>query len=384
MIDATPSICKQGWHVRPIEKGAVLAYNSGLAVRGDRDPTVIAARELDPERRQCDIVLYELHARADCLPAARIGSMGLPRPGNCELEDCRLIRHGGRWYAAYTEGYYSGPAFVSRQALALLKRDMTFERAIALPYGGNLEPHEVGTSEKNWQFFSHEGRLLFIPSISPHVILEVDVRDGGMEMAGYSNPPICWLHGTMRGGTPPVRVGDVFVSFFHSHTAHPSRQRRYTMSAYCFEARPPFRIVGITRPLLKASAADPHTPNPKHAHWNPLVVFPTGAHFSANTGKWAVVAGVNDSYDVMIHLDHAKLEFIPIEQWARPQAWHFRTENPSLPIKAGWRRFEPWKRLNPMLGVLRTTDPDIISNAEAMPGVSTITEPDYEALIQSR
>lgn len=378
MRDRVPAVTGQGLDVRllPVTPGQ-LTYNSGMILHGDR--WVLASRRYDPARQQCGIVLQAMDRDGGLIE--QLGPMGLPTPDDCELEDCRLIAHGGNTYAAYTEGHYRGPAFVSRQALALLHPDFTFKRSVPLQFGGNLKPTtDAGSSEKNWQFFSHEGRMHFTYSLSPHVVVMLGPR-GEVTGRHETAPPIHWPHGSMSGGTPPIRVGDRYVSFFHSYTRHPSRNRRYTMSAYCFEAKAPFGILGITRPLLTGSANDPTIPNPRHAYWNPLVIFPTGAHFDEASRTWSVLAGVNDSGDALITLRHDQLHFLPIEAWAKPQMHHYRTENPSLPVKLAARRFVAWQRVRPGLGVLRTADPDVIANIEERPGVDAIDPPTYEALL---
>lgn len=76
--------------------------------------------------------------------------------------------------------------------------------------------------EKNWMLFEHEGELLAVYTIAPHIILQLDLHDSGVircrrtyatewDVSAYAR-----LFGDPRGGAPPVRVGEAYFVFFHS------------------------------------------------------------------------------------------------------------------------------------------------------------------------
>ena len=72
------------------------------------------------------------------------------------------------------------------------------------------------------------------------------------------------------------------------------------MGVYSFEAKPPFRITGITEtPLLIGSWRD------RWKNGCPLVVFPCGADL--RNGKWFVTGGQNDLDSFWVEIPHEDL-----------------------------------------------------------------------------
>lgn len=139
--------------------------------------------------------------------------------------------------------------------------------------------------EKNWTYFSHEGKSMLL--YTPHFAFELNTDMQPFE-AGYEwHWKKEWVHGQMRGGTPPVLVGDEYWTFFHSSTEHHIGKRQYHMGAYAFEAKAPFKPTRITRePLLSGSIMDGGCPG------KPPCVFACGALLDRK--KWLVTFGVND------------------------------------------------------------------------------------------
>jgi predicted GH43/DUF377 family glycosyl hydrolase len=109
-----------------------------------------------------------------------------------------------------------------------------------------------------------------------------------------------WNCGEPRGGTTPIRVGNLYYSFFHSSLPNEKFRRRYYMGAYCFRAEPPFEIVAMTgEPLLGASEHDPRNEGA------PLCVFPNGSKFDGK--NWMVTMGVNDFKCGFLKIPHDDL-----------------------------------------------------------------------------
>lgn len=168
-------------------------------------------------------------------------------------------------------------------------------------YGANGPTLYTQTGhEKNWLWFEHEKRFMMVYSAEPHVVTE---WAGNLQLKTEhkSNRSMrLWQHGLIRGGTPPVRVGDEYWTFFHSSMPWIGKKRRYHMGAYAFEAKEPFAITRYTTlPLLSGSKIDP---------WNegrPLVVFPCGALHEKN--EWLVTLGVNDCACGWIRIPHNEL-----------------------------------------------------------------------------
>ena len=272
-------------------------YNSGLCVKDG--VCYLATRRFNRDRWHYEIVIKELKRpidRAGYLTgfvAKPVYVLRLPRiHGRESHEDARLFWHRGRLYCAYTEGQYWQRPWIAVQKLALLRDDWTIEDVYTIGYGENSI-----TQEKNWMFFSHDDQLHFVYSINPHIVV---VLDDQMEVVKeYRTFDV--RSPDLRGGTPPVRVDDHYVTFPHFHERHPTRRRRYGFSMLWFEARPPFAVRHVSGPIIRASDEDPTLPNLMYPHWEPLVVFPCGALYS--DGLWTVVAGINDSSDAIFEID---------------------------------------------------------------------------------
>lgn len=169
----------------------------------------------------------------------------------------------------------------------------------------------IAFSEKNWVWFQHNGLLHTVYMTEPHEVLSWnDDFSAVKEKYETDGPPEGWFkYGHPRGGTPPVRLGDEYWSFFHSSTpwdewnaVHPGHaRRRYHMGAYAFEAKPPFKITRFSRkPILTGSQKDP---------WSdglPLVVFPCGALFESSQ-TWYITMGINDCASAWISIPHEEL-----------------------------------------------------------------------------
>jgi predicted GH43/DUF377 family glycosyl hydrolase len=373
-MDPVPSVTQQGVPVKPL-LSAYHTYNSGTA-----DGKRYCCRGYDPVQKRSRLIWQR---RID---NELIREEPLEIVGRGSFEDGRIFLHNGRHWVAFTEGFYERTPYIAVQQIARLGEDWQPEEKITIPYGANGGGRK---SEKNWQFFSYEGRLHFIYSIVPHLVVELgtDMKPSKEYRTGEA---LYWPWGeVLRGGTPPIRLGDNFITFFHSHTEHRQADRRYAMGAYAFEARPPFQIVSISPALLRASDQDMIMPNPSVPNWNPLVVFPMGA-WEGNTPEHPqdydlnVSLGVNDSFDAIAGFD--AIAFQPTQLYAQPKTRYFQCENGPLPLmKKGqvihWKLRRLKAPFNPQKGYMATANPDIIALIEARRDTKEITERvfnDYE------
>jgi len=205
-----------------------------------------------------------------------------------QFEDPRVVRFGEAWGVSCC-AFVQGRSF-AHQAMMLLNERMECVNRFDPIYGKNMAQAMVNDGhEKNWLWFSHDRRPHLIYSASPHRVVEMDgmlqpVKEHVSEVFSRH-----WEYGEVRGGTNPIRVGDVYWTFFHSSVKWNVHSRRYFMGAYAFEAKAPFQIVRFTNvPLLTGTSAE---------HWHPglpEVVFPCGAYFDGNSKKFVVSYGVND------------------------------------------------------------------------------------------
>jgi predicted GH43/DUF377 family glycosyl hydrolase len=162
--------------------------------------------------------------------------------------------------------------------------------------------------EKNWTPFDYQGNLLLIYSLTPHRILRL-LGNGKCETYASTESFPYWEWGVLRGGTPALREGNEYLSFFHSSlrisTLHSQGQEmpHYFMGAYTFSAEPPFAITQISpQPIIGKNFYT----SPPYKTWRPLrVVFPGG--FIANEENIWIVYGKQDFEIWVVKLDKKKL-----------------------------------------------------------------------------
>ncbi len=218
-------------------------------------------------------------------------------PGE-QHEDPRAIVRDGHLLISYCN-FMQGRSY-AHQCLAEVTPDCKVNRPFHPKYGKNGKSlFENEWNEKNWCWFVHEGFLHFVYMTNPTVICKT--RMGQVVEEYKTESKINWPWGELRGGTPPVRVGDEYISFFHSSTQwRTQRERRYFMGAIAFSATAPFKITRYTpNPLLIGSPDDVCKSN------GPVCVFPCGALFE--NGEWHVVGGLNDLRCFWLKIPHADL-----------------------------------------------------------------------------
>ena len=213
------------------------------------------------------------------------------------INDPRLFSCGGIVYCNYTA------VFTDKACNGLTTGNglTTLDPYTLLPLSDCLVGWKgCRKKEKNWEFFDFHGQMYCVYSITPHVVLRVGA-DGVCHLAGSSESEIHWKWGEMRGGTPPILVGDRYYSFFHS-SFQDGALLRYVMGCYSFEANPPFKVLSVSRePLLWPGIDD----RPSTCHPQLAVVYPCGSWLSGN--NWLVSYGYHDSFCRIIGLDHDRI-----------------------------------------------------------------------------
>ena len=202
------------------------------------------------------------------------------------------------------KGHYK-PKIVIHQSLFQLGKGLEVEKIIDVEYGGNGPSIFAGTrAEKNWLWFDHDGKTYFIYQAEPHLVVEV--AGDKVVQEHRTHAALGWTVGEIRGGTPPIRVGDHYLTFFHSSMPWKKLPRYgtrnvYFMGAYLFEAKPPFKIVAATRERLLTG-----TWNEPIQEGVPAVVYPNGALLDGN--QWLITMGVNDCACGWVKIDHSEIE----------------------------------------------------------------------------
>jgi predicted GH43/DUF377 family glycosyl hydrolase len=246
-------------------------YNPGLVRFGGK--ILLAVREgWYPSR----VAIYELDDSYQ--PIRRVPVEFDPAVAWASQEDPRLFLYQGRLYMSFT-ACRCGP-------------DYHFCGMRYCELNSDYQPVEVfepkhpsfGPEEKNWQFFQQGDDLCFVYSISPHKVFKVH---GSEVLEVFETPNVLpWSGGKLRGGTPPVRIGDEFVSFFHGVEGE-GVDRRYNAGVYAFETRPPFRVTRMSAEPLVRAPVDYRPPGV-----DVDVVFPTGLVLEKD--KFVVSCGIKD------------------------------------------------------------------------------------------
>lgn len=135
--------------------------------------------------------------------------------------------------------------------------------------------------EKNWVPFEYRGNLLLSYSLTPHLVFQPFDRTNCCKTVALTQSSIRWRWGDLRGGTPAVKVGDEYLSFFHSSTIFPSSHSNgknvlhYFIGAYTFSENPPFAITKISsKPII---AKGFYSGKSYDYYWKPIcAIFPCG------------------------------------------------------------------------------------------------------------
>lgn len=212
-------------------------------------------------------------------------------PNEC-WEDPRVILAAGKTFMGVATWIPGCKPINVNQRIALLDAKDNVAEQWSPTFGKNgKNPHWNSGNEKNWAWFDHGGRLHFVYTTKPHVVV---ATDGPSVVARYETDyPTHWKWGELRGGTNPILIGDEYLAFFHSSVPWKTiprygERRRYFMGAYTFEAKPPFRVLRVSqKPMLTGSEYDPTIPG------SPAVVFPCGLA-QEPSGSLYVTYGIND------------------------------------------------------------------------------------------
>jgi predicted GH43/DUF377 family glycosyl hydrolase len=329
-------------------------------------------------------------------PCAPSQMLDLPETnGDEHMEDARLFTFKGQPYVSYTEmtGYRPGVDFkcVMKYARVSLRGNRWKVHETFLPrYGRN----DWKSKEKNWIFFEEDGRLYTLYQTDPdHRVLELD---GEKVIREYVSARPVWEWGTIRGGTPPVRLRDgTMLAIFHSSlpTEKPPAYVRYFAGAYRLSGKPPFQVLGISpRPILSASEEDGHKVDPRYIDgWKPYVVFPCGL---VDAGQnYLVSFGINDWQSAIARLPVDSIDLVAADgSEVRPR--YFMRANGSVPFHVMtpnrapktimWIVPSPGPGSSAGCGYVKITSQRDAEEIADQPGVTEIAERDYERAIAVR
>ena len=188
-----------------------------------------------------------------------------------DKEDARFFIYRGRLGLSYTNKYTMGIAF--------LTDDNSLEE-IPLPFA------EVSSIEKNWTFFEHNGELLAIRFYRPFIIYKIDIQGRTIEPYKRWEWEIPKLKHSVRGGAPPVLLGDRYYIF--THTSETYQTQLLTIHA---ETLMPLEFTPV--PLLEAIYSK--------------FQFICGAVFDERKYEWVLSMGLDDLYCAVVTISHTQV-----------------------------------------------------------------------------
>lgn len=254
--------------------------------------------------------------RIGVLPQTLLGSVHLShnfqqlseckyfKTGNQTSEDPRVLQTEKGVYMSY--GHVQSFTPILKVGLALSRVDAEKQKVI---HTTDLQ-YSCGPVEKNWTPFVYKNKLgeediYFVYKFFPHRILKLtDELTGALEVAYEADDKAAALArweknwGLIRGGTPAIKIGDEYLSFFHS-SFRSNGILYYIFGAITFESEPPFRVKRISSaPIFFKGIYD--IPVTKRVWFYPRknmrVIFPSGVVQGREEGREClyVVCGEND------------------------------------------------------------------------------------------
>lgn len=277
------------WRGTPGER-----FNPGLLADGDG--YLFAARN---GWKGSDVLIGRLDARFRPVGPPRKLDLHHPIEAAFGREDPRLFWHDGRVHVSYigVTGTSQGQIRHTSQLYARLSPTLDVEAVFSPAYAARK------AWEKNWAFFSRpiagKPGLLAVYSIAPHhCILKLDGERASVYSEATWSPR--WKGGEMRGGSPPVRVGDEYWHFFHDRVRGQGHFV-YRTGLYTFDAAPPFRPRRIL-PVPILTADESTKPGEQYA----AVVFCCGA---VRRGDWWYLShGIHDRWSEIHRFRHEDLD----------------------------------------------------------------------------
>jgi hypothetical protein len=182
-------------------------------------------------------------------------------------EDPRLFTWQGRLWMSST---VVRPKTAGKVAINLIS-----EKGTGRPYILDLNDKKGRRHEKNWALLPHNGTLTLIYEIQPLKVYAADLLSQETKLVMEHN----WWNGKgpiLRGGAPPVLVGNTYYMFVHS-------------KAPGYEVY----VVVLDAATLRVVA---WTPEPVIKKGQDRILFPCGALYTPATERFAIAMGINDLF----------------------------------------------------------------------------------------
>ena len=302
-------------------RGVVNPYNPSIIKSGDNNYLMAFRYDIPIENRTKEMPLFttklgvvELDDNFEQTEKDHV----IIYTGSQYSEDPRLFVFKGDYYLIYNDRITPvGMKEYRTMHLAQIDRETFQPKWIK-----NLD-QQIKPVEKNWVPIVHKDELgeekFFLGySINPHKILGMDQMKEFTELHHYifANSPSFydiswWKWGEPRGGTPPQKVNDEYLAFFHSFFKDLKNDIKYwyVMGAYTFEAKEPFRLTSLSKtPFLFTNIYS--TPvTSKTVDPIKRVIYPSGYVQGVYKGRdvFFVSVGENDCAVKILIIDKEKL-----------------------------------------------------------------------------
>lgn len=215
----------------------------------------------NPERQKrwiSHVVIVRLDESLNPISKPQILSIRSTEKNPSYYDDCRLFSFNGKKYIIYHDVIdwdslfdpNINPFYNYSEAVhmaELIEEDGIFK--VLPPVKLTYRNKKVATREKNWMPFEWNNDLFLIYYPAPHEVVLANPSNGQCDLFSISHyPKVEWKWGGMRGGTPPIKIGNDYLTFFHSSCQFASKasngkmKMHYFMGAYTFQDSPPFTI----------------------------------------------------------------------------------------------------------------------------------------------
>lgn len=252
-------------------------------------------------------------------------------------EDPRAFSFQDNLYLVYNSIRKNRPENSNARIMKLArlnKTSLTVEHEIEL----DIRLQEI---EKNWTPFCYtangQDHFFFKYYLLSNQNLRIQNFDEELEVLGElsvlkkpSVPNLGWAPtwGEPRGGTPALKIGEEYLSFFHSSFRCNDGSFWYIFGAYTFESEPPFRVTRISHyPIFYKGIFT----SPILNTGNPILraVFPCGFVLKKKEGKELIYLsiGENDSCIKILTLDKEALLNSLKKIHTSPPNPQFKTKN---------------------------------------------------------
>lgn len=279
-------------------------FNPGLVRYGDQ---ILMSYRVITANGQRRLAICRLNEAMQVVPGSAVPFSDSIVDGGDWHADARFCSFRDRLYLHYNDGYRQPNHIYLIEVDPGSLRACTPARELLLEGPRRLV-------EKNWMLFAHDNELWAVYSICPQIILRVALNDHGPILCrpvyqhAWDATPYTTQFGELRGGSPPVRVGDQYISFFHSAyrvrfwrrlcfrllRKRPTKILRYVGGAYGFAAQPPFAPLWYSpTPLLQPSTRLRRNQSQLDQRVE-RSVYPCGALFQDQ--QWLVTFGAQEEY----------------------------------------------------------------------------------------